>query len=45
MLQQRPVPVTLDDKQQYPILQAVLMTLEQMVGEEELVNVTGNNKN
>ena len=35
------VPVTLDDKQQYLIVHAILMTLKQMVGEEELVNVTG----
>jgi hypothetical protein len=37
--------VTLDDKQQYLIVHAILMTLKQMVREEELVNITGNSGN
>jgi len=44
-LQHWQVPVTLDDKQQYLIVHAILMTLKQMVGEEELVNITGNSVN
>jgi hypothetical protein len=36
------VPVPLDEKQQYWIVHAILMAIKQMVGEEELVNVTGN---
>ena len=39
------VPVTLREKQQYLIVHAILMALTQMVGEEELVNVTGNRGN
>jgi hypothetical protein len=39
------VPVTLDEQQQYLIVHAILMALKQMVGEEELVNVTGNRGN
>jgi len=35
MLQQWPVPVTLDDKQQYLIVHVTLMTLEQTVKEEK----------
>jgi hypothetical protein len=45
MLQQSQVPVTLDDKQQYLIVHAILMALKQMVQEEELINVTGNRGN
>jgi hypothetical protein len=37
--------VTLDEKQQYLIVHAILMTLKQMEGEEELVNITGNSRN
>jgi len=37
--------VTLDDKQQYLIVHAILMTLKEMVGEEELVNITENSGN
>jgi len=37
--------VTLDDKQQYLIVHAILITLKQTVGEEELVNITGNSAN
>ena len=39
------VPLTLDEKQQYLIVHAILMTLKQMVQEEELVNITGNREN
>jgi hypothetical protein len=39
------VPVTLDDKQQYLIVHAILMALTEIIGEEELVNVTGNRGN
>jgi len=35
MLQQWQVPVTLDDKQQYLTVHAVLMALKQVVGEEK----------
>ena len=44
MLHQWPVPVTLDEKQQYLIVHAVLMALKLMVQEEELVNLTGESK-
>ena len=45
MLHHWPVSVTLDDKQLYLIVHAILMTLKQMVWEEELVNLTGDNRN
>ena len=44
MLEHWPVPVTLDDKEQYLIVHAILMTLKQGVREEELVNITRNSK-
>ena len=44
MLHQCPVPVTLDEKQQYLIVHAVLMALKLMV-QEELVNLIRNSKN
>jgi len=43
MLHQCPVPVTLDEKQQYLIVHAELMALKLMV-QEELVNLTGESK-
>jgi hypothetical protein len=40
MLQQSQVPVTLDDKQQYLILDGILMTIKERLGEEKPVNRT-----
>jgi hypothetical protein len=39
------VTVTLDEKQQYLIFNGVLMTIKQKLGEEKLVNLTGNKEN
>jgi len=37
--------VTFDEKQQYLIVHAILMALKQMVWEEELLKITGNERN
>jgi RecJ-like exonuclease len=45
MLQQWQVPVTLDDTQQYLILNGILMTIKQKLREKKLVNLTWNKNN
>jgi hypothetical protein len=39
------MPVTLDEKQQYLIVPAILKALNETVGEEEQRNITGNSGN
>jgi hypothetical protein len=45
MLLQWQVPVTLDDTQQYLILNGIIITIKQKLGEKMLVNLTWNKNN